>query len=131
MMKNKNNVHRPHYSDSVIEDYKHRLGRALSQEGISSKDIEESSDIKEFMSNYVQENIVDSEMRNKLQGFTFKLSNIYLDQYGTSGEVEKLMFPVINKFKGYGLIETIYFTKRKDNTISTVVVPMLKSKIII
>lgn len=120
------------YTNLEIESYKKRLASSiLTNMAIDCEYLIKDSSAKEYISKYTEEVILKPDMKNKIMGITFKLVNMKLKHYSDDGEKSEMLYPVINKYKGYDLIETLFFRLDSNGTIDTQTVPMIEKKIIL
>lgn len=113
------------FNSVTIEDYKARLGHALSSNGISCDEIANNTEYKNFIYQYADEELIKKEMRHKLMGETYRMAVTDLEKYSSNSEKTKLLFPIINKYHGHSLVETFYFAKDNDG-IKVCSVPVVK-----
>lgn len=120
------------YTNLEIESYKKRLASSiLTNMAIDCEYLIKNSSAKEYISKYTEEVILKPDMKNKIMGITFKLVNMKLKHYSDDGEKSEILYPVINKYKGYDLIETLFFRLDTNGTIDTQIIPMIERKIIL
>lgn len=122
-------INKNFYDEKTIKDYKARLAAALVKDGLSADTIATSTMYKEYLIRFAEDNIIAPQAKDRIMGITYKMAVMDLDILGT-GATEYQSFPIINKFKGHNLIESIYF--RKDGTgVSTASVPIRQALTII
>lgn len=107
------------YDKNELEEYKGKLATILLDEGIDTNYTLTNANAKNYIANWAKEHIVEKEMHYKLQGFTFRFATLSLGAYNSEiADNELRSFPIINKYKGHNLIETIYFVIDKDEVVS-------------
>ena len=97
------------YTSSQWTGYQDRLKKTLYNEGATAVQISSNTEYKNYVANYVQENVVDATTRNAILGIVHRLANIEL----TKGD-EKSVYPIINEYKGHDLIRVHYFRVNKS-----------------
>ncbi len=118
------------YSKQEMDKYKGKLATALLEEGVSTDYTFKNPEAQNYIANWAKEHIIDKEMHYKLQGFTFRFANLNLGvRNNDNSESEIRTFPVINKYKGHNIVETIYFALDKDGAILDKTI-LVKDKII-
>lgn len=133
-MENINQIKKPiiiDYTEKEIEDYKYRLGYALSTRGISCDDVLQNSNYKVNIISYTQKEIIDKKHIHDLARETYRMANTDVKTYGSDAEGSLKMYPVINRYKGHNLISTIIFTKGIGNDVKVEEIPVRKNKLII
>lgn len=125
-----NNNFIKYYAMEQVIDYRKKLAEAISKNGLSNDEIMKDSAVKEFISNYTQKRIVEDRIKNTIAGITIKLVNIDLGEYNRNPNKVSVSYPIINKYKGHNLVESIYFSKEKDE-VHINVVPFISASIII
>ena len=116
------------YTEQQFNAYKERLGIALYENGLSSDEIYVDPTAKNFITNYVQENLIDKKQTYALQGIVHKLAQMDI---GVANKEGKTTYPIINEYKGHDLQKTIYFRKDKNGSIEIETVPVLTSAIVL
>ena len=115
------------YTEQQFNAYKKRLAEALIKHGMDSYTLYNDADMKSFINNYVQDHIIDKKDHYALQGIVMKLANMEINYSNR----DTRSYPIINKYKGHDLIETIYFGKDENNSISVYTIPVVESSIIL
>lgn len=113
------------YSEKEFNTYKERLASALLTDGIDADTINENSDYKTFISNYVDSEIVQKKHKFAILGITHKLAHMDIN-YQDTGKI----YPIVNEYKGHDLQKTIYFSKGSNEDIIINEIPVKESKII-
>jgi len=120
------------YSERELEEYKGKLSSALIENGIDTAYTITNADAKNYIANWAEENIIKKEMHFKLQGYTFKFASLNLGVYNKDNDETSIKtFPIVNKYKGHNLVETIYFSLDKDGAILDKVIKVKNSSIIL
>ena len=107
------------YNKTANEEYKTRLATALLKNGIATDYFNEegNTDIKLYVTNFVNDVITERANRDRIMGITYKLA-----QTSIHNSESEVLYPVINKYQGHLLIETYYFAL-EGNEVKTEVVP--------
>jgi hypothetical protein len=114
------------YSERQFNDYKKRLTDALLSEGLSADIINDNSSYKQYIADYVDDNIVKQKTHYALQGITHKLAHVDIN-FHESGKV----YPVVNEYKGHDLQKTMYFSKDSNDSIIAKEISVIESKILL
>lgn len=113
-----------------FEMFRIRFGSELSKRGLSCTELIEDTEAKEYVSNFVTNNIISKENINRIQNITYKLANMQIVGYALSEEKSLVEFPIINKYIGRTLVGS-YFFERFDNKINEVFIELKSQAIII
>lgn len=120
------------YNRIQYDEFKHRLGIAICNDGISCEEAAKESRYANYISKYVEENFIKKEIFFKIAGITLRFDNLTLGGFTTDNKKIRIMFPVITEFKGHFLDNCRYFKRNNaDDGIEECVIPVVKSKIII
>jgi len=120
------------YTKDNYKSFKIRLARALAQDGVSSEMLmdNEHSGLRQYIINFVQDKIINNKKKDALQGITYKLMDTTIEGESTGVSTTRT-YPVINKYQGHLIEETIYFQLCPDNLVKTCSIPYVEQNIII
>lgn len=93
------------YKKSQWDNYIEDLKNVLVKNALTAEQIVNNSAYKEFISNYVEREIVGKSVRNAIIGVVHKLSNMEIK----SGDRVIGVYPIVNEYKGHDLTRIWYF----------------------
>lgn len=120
------------YTETNYKSYKARLAKALVTDGVSTDMFleEKYSNLRQYIIQYVQEVLINNKAKDALNGITYKLANTTI-QGESTGVATDRTYPVINRYQGHLIEETLYFRLRPDGTVDIQHIPYAESTIII
>ena len=95
-------------SDDVFEEYRSRLATALIKGGYDADSIANDSEMKQFISNWVEQNVINDKTKNALIGITHKLAHMEI------AGAQKGTFPIVHQYLWHNLQCSIIFVKDSD-----------------
>lgn len=111
-------------AEQVFDDYRSRLATALLEHGWTAEAISTNTDMKAFVANYVQTEIIDAKIKNDLIGITHRLAHMEIQSN------QLMVFPVVHQYSWHNLQGTIIFYMQ-DGRPTTELIPVEKSAIIV
>lgn len=103
------------YTSKQMEDYRMRLKKALTQDGLTSEKIIANTDYKTFISKYVEDVIIQKKDANAIMGITHRLSNMVFHVNGKTDDViPDIVYPIIHEYHGHHLFQTYYFSVKSE-----------------
>lgn len=115
------------YTENVWNRFKQRLADELRNKALSTTDIANDSEAKEFIINYADQELLNSqkEVVRLTQNQNIRLSHLSINT--SNGPIE---YPIILSYTGHHLTKALYFYK-KDESITIGVVEVNPSGIIL
>lgn len=119
------------YTEPQFYDYIGRLRTALFRNGLSSLDIVNDSVCKQYITNWVQTEVIDKKERDKICGVIKTLAN--MEVHFSGPDRDPIVYPIIHEYKGHHLIKSYYFARgtRPGEVVTAESIPVLKEKAIL
>ena len=118
------------YTKKELEKYQYQLINILSKSGITCEMINNNAYYKNFIANYVESEIVNKIHKFALQDITHKFIHMNISMVKNNKNTEYI-YPVINRYKGHNLLESILYVIDSNEVITTRTVPFRDSSIIL
>lgn len=112
-------------ADNVFEDYRSRLATALLRYGYTADKIAQDTELKDYIGNYVQANVIDSKTRDAIVGITHRLAHMEV-----AGNQEGV-FPIVHQYKWHNLVGSIIFYKDDNGHCIHEMIPVNNNPILI
>lgn len=112
-------IHRQYtspYTKKQFEDYQHRLAATLISEAMSGEQVGNDPNAKQFIEKFVKDNVLESKPKDLILGYTYHAAIMEVKAFEKSSLRESINYPILNKYKGHDLIETIFFKKTEDGS---------------
>ena len=99
------------YTEKTFNEYKVRLANTLMQVGLDSDTIFKDSQLKQFIVNYVENELMNEKKDNERIILGTNIRLVHMEIETSDG---KKTYPLINEYKGHHLMKTYYFYKADD-----------------
>lgn len=113
--------------DQVMIEYKGRLAQSLLNHGCHQAVIADKPDLKQYIENYVSNNVISCKVKDALVGIVKKLALLNAKLPNN----ETVTYPIIHTYRGHNLVETTIFYIDEDGHPTHEVVPLQRSALII
>ena len=91
--------------EDTFDEYRSRLASALLKGGFDADTIANDSEMKQFISNWVSDNVIEHKTANALIGITHKLAHMEIEG------AQKGTFPIVHQYLWHNLQCSIIFVK--------------------
>lgn len=118
-------VHR--VGQANFDDYRTRLATVCTKYGYSADKIVNDTELKEYIKNFVQENIIDHTARDALVGVSHRFAHMEI----SGNEKYNGVYPICHKYLGHNLVGTYVFYKDDDGVCHSEYIELETSQIII
>lgn len=115
-------------SDYDLDNYKQELATKLCKYHTTGDDIAANSELKQFIENYVTENVIEARGKLALQGYTKKLAHM---EVKLPGIVSPAVFPIIHTYHFHNLVSTTIFYIDENGKFKVDEVVLNKKKILV
>lgn len=111
--------------DKVFEGYRSRLATALLRYGYTADKITQDTELKDYIGNFVQTNVIDNKTKDAIIGISHRLAHMEV-----SGNQEGV-FPIVHQYKWHNLVGSIIFYKDENGRCVHEMIPVEASPIVI
>ncbi len=114
-------------AEAVFDSYRTRLATELTTHGFTAAKIAEDTEMKTYINNWVQENVINHKERDAIVGITHKLA--HMEVQGTAEFAG--VYPIVHKYLWHNLTGSYVFYKGDDGTCQTTFISLEAPEIIV